>query len=656
MSRINQKNDFRFWQWIPIILITILTAILFRTHFIYGILGVATLVTTIFVSYWIEKTLNQNFTSRVLNLTRTLDYVSQSTLNEMPFGVLIYDYSGKIQWHNPFISRVFERNSLIGENMRDFFPDLPEDWMDNSQDQLRLVKRDRTYEIYHYAKKRFFFLQDITEEVDLREKERQNEVVIGFVHIDNLEEASQGLSEQEETLLMNDVTNTISTWASHYQIALKRIETDKLMFVTQRKVLDKIIETKFDILDKVREITKQNKIPITLSVGTSVVGKSISERMQHAQSTLDIALARGGDQAAVQDEEKIHFYGGKSNAVEKRTRVKARVISQSLSKLIRNSSQVLVMGHKNPDMDAIGAAIGVMKLARIHEKESFLVLEDDNTSIERIVEKIREHEYYKHRVIAPEDVYELRDDPDALLVIVDTHKPSLVIDEKLLKGKMKVVVIDHHRRGEDFVEHAVITYVEPYSSSTCELLTELIQYQDTPYSMDSLEATALLAGIVVDTQNFTVRAGSRTFEAASFLRQQGADLMMVRSLLKEDLEHFLKRAELIRNTKILENQFAVAVGDEEELYDQLQIAQAADTLLHMKDIVASFVIGKRPDGLISISARSDGKLNVQMIMEEFEGGGHLTHAAAQVKGSLKETKEKLVNLLLEIYKSGGLDQ
>ncbi|WP_044641403.1 DHH family phosphoesterase [Risungbinella massiliensis] len=654
MSSWNQKNSYRLWQWVPIVFIAILSIVLFRIGLWFGLLGIFTLLITVFIPRLMKKRLDQDYTHRVLNLTQSLNYVSQSTLDEMPFGVFMYDYAGKIQWHNPFVSRVFEESSLIGEKVTDLLPDLSNDWM-NQVEETTLTNRECTYRLYHHRKMKFFFLQDVSEEVGLRKAQRNNEVVVGYIHIDNLEEAVLGLTDQEETVLMNNVTNAISTWASHYKIALKRLETDKMLFITQYKVIEEVIKHKFDILDIVREVTQQNKIPVTLSLGCSSVGGNMADRLQYAQSTLDIALARGGDQAAVQEGDKIRFYGGKTNAVEKRTRVKARAISQSMSKLIHSCSRVLVMGHKNPDMDAIGSAIGVMKLARIHEKESFLILDEENSSIDRLMVSIRENEFYRKRIISPLDAYEWLNDSDTLLVIVDTHKPSLVIDPKLLEGEMKIVVIDHHRRGEDFVDHAVITYVEPYSSSTCELVTELIQYQNKSFAMDSLEATALLTGIVVDTQNFTVRAGSRTFEAASYLRQQGADLMMVRALLKEDLEHFLKRAELIRNTELLNKKFAVAIGKDNEIYDQLQIAQAADTLLHMKDIVASFVIGKRADGLVSISARSDGKLNVQVLMEEFQGGGHLTNAAAQIQGGLEEAKEKLVNLLHETQKSGGVD-
>jgi c-di-AMP phosphodiesterase-like protein len=328
-----------------------------------------------------------------------------------------------------------------------------------------------------------------------------------------------------------------------------------------------------------------------------------------------------------------------------------------MSNLIRDSKRVIVMGHTQPDMDALGAAIGVVKFALINDCEAYIVLDEGNTSIERLLVAIRQHDYLGEYLIHPEKALAWAEDPDTLLILVDTHKPSLVIEPKLVERAQRIVVIDHHRRGEDFVKDPVLVYLEPYASSTCELVTELLQYQDGRLAMDTLEATALLAGIVVDTKNFAFRAGSRTFEAASFLRRHGADLMMVQSLLKEDLSQYVKRAEIIKNTELLDGNIAIAMGDEEEEYDQLLIAQAADTLLNMQGVRASFVIGRREDGLVSISARSQGEINVQLVMEQMGGGGHLTNAACQLKNvSLKDAKTRLIEVLKETVESGGMKE
>jgi cyclic-di-AMP phosphodiesterase len=402
----------------------------------------------------------------------------------------------------------------------------------------------------------------------------------------------------------------------------------------------------------VREQTRQNKIPITLSIGITSVGTNMVERSNHAQAALQIALARGGDQAAVQGKERVKFFGGKTNAMEKRTRVRARVISGSLSKLINNSRQVLVMGHRDPDMDALGAAIGMLRFASLHDRPAFMVVDRPDMTTQRLMRELEQHTLAENLVTAAEAL-EVIEEPETLLILVDTNKPSFVVEPEVTKRAEKIVVIDHHRRGEDYIEDAVISYIEPYASSTCELVTELLQYQDD-LTLDPLESTALLAGIVVDTKNFTARAGSRTFEAASFLRRHGADLFMVQSLLREDLSSLMNRSELLQKTKTVLDRYAIVVGEEDKYYDQITIAQTADALVNLHGVEASFVIARRDDKMVAISSRSAGKLNVQVIMEEMGGGGHLTNAACQLKGvSLEKAEAKLISHLEETLNNEG---
>lgn len=423
--------------------------------------------------------------------------------------------------------------------------------------------------------------------------------------MDNFEEAGQGLTDQNRTLLLSNVTGAITRWAEKHDICLRRLDSDKFFLILRRETLDAVIRSRFEILDEVREMTRHNPIPITLSIGVSTVGQALLERAENAQGALEIALARGGDQAVVQSGERMLFFGGKMVAVEKRTRVRARVISHALGNLIRDSERVLIMGHAKPDMDAMGAAIGVLKAVRLQQRPGYIVLDDENPSIERLMEAVANHDELKDRIVSPERALQLTG-PGTLLIMVDTHKPSLTIEPRLVGKVKRVVVIDHHRRGEEFVQDPVLVYLESYASSTSELVTELLQYQGSRISLDTLEATALLAGMVVDTRNFMVRAGSRTFEAASFLRRHGADLTMVQTLLKEDLRQFVKRAEIVKNTEVVYDKIAIAVAEEDERYGQVLIAQAADTLLNMQGVTASFVIGMLEDGRVAISARSQG--------------------------------------------------
>lgn len=636
----------------------ILIALLSTYKWIYGVIGLVFFTVLAWVLYRAERAFRKDFTEYVLTLGNRVKNAGQTAVDELPLGILLYDRDGKIEWHNTFVERMTGLDRMVGKEIGEVLPSLKQH-ASEKEGSFTMELGEHIYQVTPQSEERLYFFWDVTELSRLKKQLHDDRAVLGFIHLDNFDEAGQGLTDQESTLLLSNVTSAISKWALEYDIALKRIETDKMFFVTQQKSLEKLMKSRFGILDVVREMTRQNKIPITLSIGAASVGQTMAERVQNAQAALDITLARGGDQAAVHAGEQITFYGGKTNAVEKRTRVRARVISHAMSNLFRDSKRVLVMGHKRPDMDVLGAAVGVVKFATLHDCEAAIVLDEDedNLSIQRLLMALKNHEYLKDHLISPEKAMHWLDDPDTLLILVDTHKPSLVMEPRLLDKAKRVVVIDHHRRGEDFVSDPVLVYLEPYASSTCELVTELLQYQDGRLPMDTLEATALLSGIVVDTKNFAFRAGSRTFEAASFLRRHGADLMMVQSLLKEDLGHYVKRAEIIKNTEIYFENIAVALGKEDEEYHQLLIAQAADTLLNMQGIRASFVIGKREDGLVSISARSQGEINVQVVMEKMGGGGHMTNAACQLEQvSLAEAKEKLLDVLNETLESGGVNR
>jgi cyclic-di-AMP phosphodiesterase len=637
---------------IAMCLILILTAVLSIYNWELGMLGFGLFFLLSILLYRAERAFRKEFAQYVLTLSQRVKGAHQSAIDEMPVGILLYDKEEQIEWHNPFVQSMASEDSLIGRPMEEVFPVLKE-LVHKDESPLRIDIGEKTYEVIHHEEERLFFFRDVTRLQRLEEQYEREQVVLGILHMDNYDEAGAGMDDQEQTLLLTNVTAAITRWAQENDISLRRFDTDKFFLVFHRQTLDRLTRARFDILDVVRELTRQNKIPITLSIGVAATEGSMVERTHHAQAALDIALARGGDQAAVQNGERVVFFGGKSNAVEKRTRVRARVISHALGNLIRDSEQVLIMGHAQPDMDALGAAIGVLKAVRLAERKGYIVLAESNPSIEGLVEAIEDHPSLKQTVVSPEKALQMMDS-GTLLILVDTHKPSFTIEPKLVERADRVVVIDHHRRGEEFVEDPVLVYLEPYASSTSELVTELLQYQGERISMDTLETTALLAGIVVDTKSFAFRSGSRTFEAASFLRRHGADLAMVQTLLKEDLNQFVKRAEIVKNTEVVYDKIAIAAAEEEERYNQLVIAQAADTLLNMKGISASFVIGRRDDEKVSISARSLGDINVQVIMEELGGGGHLTNAATQMEDTaITEARERLLQVLKEQFEEGG---
>ncbi len=650
-----QKFLLKRWHGLHMIIAIVLCMIFIGLLSIYNwaaaIVGVFALLGLAFFIYKAEQAFRADLQRYIETLSHRVKKAGDEVLNEMPIGILLYSEDKKIEWFNPAIVKITGKEALSGQNLLDVVPQLAD--LAPGKKHIEITYNKRVFEVLVRSEERLLYFKDVTEYRELQLRYNQEKVVLAIIHLDNLDEVSQVMDDQSRSLILANVTGAINEWAQKHKIYMRRFASDKFLALLDEGTLQQLLDTRFDILDVVREMTAKNKIPITLSIGVGAGDEEFLKLGEMAQSSLDIALGRGGDQAAVKQEEKMTFYGGKSNAVEKRTRVRARVISHALRDLILESDKVLIMGHKFPDMDAIGASIGVLKAVLANERKGHIVLDKVNPSIDRLMAAVEEHDYLSDYFITPEQAIGVASSR-TLVVLVDTHRPSMAIEPKLLQMTSRVVVIDHHRRSEEFVEDPVLIYIEPYASSTCELVTELLQYQSEKLNMDSLEATALLSGIVVDTKSFAFRTGARTFEAASFLRRNGAEPAIVQRLLKEDLDQYIKRSEIVRNTEILFDIFAVSVGKSDQSYTQVLIAQAADTLLTMSGIQASFVVCRRPDNMISISARSLGDINVQMIMEQMGGGGHLTNAATQVKEmSMDEATKKLKSIIKKYHEEGS---
>lgn len=622
-------------------------------NWLFALLGLVVVASSGYLALHNQRLFREDVENYISTLSHRIKKVGEEVLTEMPIGIVLYNEDKIIQWHNPYVQQMTESESetLIGESLLDVFPPLTD--MKESQQQGEMTYRKRIYDVIHRPEERLLYFQDMTVFKELQMHYREEKLVLGIVHLDNLDEVAQGMDEQSRSFLLTNVTGAITKWAHRYGIYLRRFSSDKFLAVFDQGTLQQLEATRFDILDVVREMTSKNKIPITLSIGVGAGIDTFIELGEMAQSSLDVALGRGGDQAAVKVKDKITFYGGKSNAVEKRNRVRARVISHALRDLMLESDLVLIMGHKMPDMDAIGAAIGVLKAVHATQKQGYIVLDESNPAIERLMQEVEEHEYLDDYFITSDQALQMVT-KRTLVVVVDTHRPSMTIEPRLLNATHKVVLIDHHRRSEEFIADPVLIYLEPYASSTSELVTELLQYQGDNLALDTLEATALLAGIVVDTKSFAFRTGSRTFEAASFLRRKGADTSLVQVLLKEDLTQYIRRSEIVQHTEILGGSIAIATGKENEKYGQLLIAQAADTLLTMAGIEASFVVCRRPDDLVAISARSLGDFNVQVVMEQMGGGGHLNNAATQLKDVTVEEAMDQLKQAIKNYQGGKL--
>lgn len=635
-------------------LIFLLTAALTWFYWPLGIVALAAGGAVGVFSLVAERAFRKEWNDYVLTLSSRIRGVGTEVVGGLPFGIILYNEDREVEWHNGFISGIVERTSAVGAPLSELFPGIQQaKEKDKTLGRWETTLNGRVYELLFRPTERMLFVTDVTDHWTLSKRYEDEKLAIGIVMMDNLEEVAQGMDEQQRALMLSKVTGEINEWAQKYGLFLRRLSSDKYMVIANQAALKQLEQSRFELLDEVREITMNLKLPMTLSIGFASGADNIAELGQLAQGSLDIALGRGGDQAVVKFGQRQSFYGGKSNAVEKRTRVRARVISHALRDLMKESDHIIIMGHRMPDMDSIGAAIGVLKAAQHVGKEAFIVLEGVNPAIQRMMHMLKEDEKLIRRFITPEQASQLTG-KRSLAVVVDTHRASMVAEPKLLQQTDRIVIVDHHRRSEEFIEDAVLVYMEPYASSTCELVTELLQYIHERVVLDVREATALLAGITVDTKSFAMRTGSRTFEAASFLRRNGADPALIQKMLKEDLEEYIKKAEIIRNAETYFDYIAIAVADPAKPVPQLLIAQSADTLLNMTGIKASFVIAQRPDGTVGVSARSLGQMNVQVVMERLGGGGHLTNAACQAQGTVQEVAAKLKKVLNDINGEEGL--
>lgn len=609
-----------------------------------------------FTAAWVtEKRVYEETEKHIETLSYRMKKVGEEALLEMPIGILLVNENFDIEWANPYMTSTLAYDTLIGESLYSLSDEFHTLVKSDDIKEMTITLGDRKYRVYYRVDDRLFYLFDITEQVEIEMLYYADRTVIGILFIDNYDELSQGMDDQTRSNLNSLVTSLVNEWGANHGIYVKRISSDRFLAVFNESILKELEQSKFAILDDLREVTSKDNIALTLSIGVGAGSASLVELGSMAQSGLDLVLGRGGDQVAIKHPSgKVKFYGGKTNPVEKRTRVRARVISHALRDLIQESDQVFIMGHKMPDMDAIGAAVGVAKMAAMNKVKGRIVLDFDeyDRSVMRLMEEIEKDDELFEQFITPEEA--LADMTDnSLLVVVDTHKPSMVIDERLLQRMERVVLIDHHRRGEEFITNTMLVYMEPYASSTAELVTELLEYQPKHEKLSMLEATAMLAGIIVDTKSFTLRTGSRTFEAASYLRSNGADTVLVQRLLKEDLETYMERAKIVETVEFVADGIAIACGESGKIYSPVLIAQTADILLTMKDVNASFVVAERSEGGVGISARSLGEVNVQIVMENMGGGGHLTNAATQMpNATIKEAIEQLKQVITEQFEGG----
>lgn len=640
--------------WIIYLISLILLGFIWYYQWMLGLVMTLFLAASIFYSVRTEQNMINETEEYISTLSYRVKKVGEEALLEMPIGIILYSENYMVEWANPYMNKFTEEDTIVGDSLKKLSDQMIPAIKDEEEEVWITVDGYKLQTIIR-REERLLYLFDRTKQTEIHNRYENEQTVISIIFLDNYEEITQGMDDTAKSHINSQVTSILNKWANDYGIYLKRTSQERFMAVMNQEILNTLEKAKFEILDDVRELITDQNVPLTLSFGIGVGPVSLPELGELSQSSLDLALGRGGDQVAIKDDSgKVRFYGGKTNPMEKRTRVRARVISHAMKELVQASEKVLIMGHKSPDMDSVGASIGILKIAQANDKKAAIVLDPDDidTGVQRMVEEIEKDEDLWHYFIPPEDALEMVTN-ETLLVVVDTHKPSMVMEEKLLSRTEHVVVIDHHRRAEEFIADPTLVYMEPYASSTAELVTELLEYQPKKLKLSMLESTALLAGIIVDTKSFTLRTGSRTFDAASYLRSKGADTVQVQKFMKEDLDVYVRRSKLIERASVYRDGIAISTGDPGETYGPVIIAQAADTLLTMSGIVCSFVISERNDGRIGISARSLGDINVQVIMEKMNGGGHLTNAATQLDDTTLEDTRAFLQDIIDEYFEGG---
>lgn len=565
----------------------------------------------------------------------------------------IVNQLGKITKANSKIAEVFKYDGIIGNDIFALTGIKIQEIIKSAEDGsfLALKRNDKAFKILagfigegETAAIMLYFV-DITSFENLKEMYNDNQTCIALINVDNFDELMNSAGEGRELAVSAEIDKHIRAWVENMGAAVARYRDHLYEVVLTHKNYKNIVANKFDILDEIRQIETETDFPATLSIGIGIGGKTIRESEDYAQGALDLALGRGGDQAVVKNVTNFEYYGGKSQSVEKGFKGKSRIIAHALRLLMNQSSKVFIMGHKNPDLDSFGAALGIHRMAKIVGKEVFVVLNTYNDSMVDMIEDARKTEEYAF--ISTEKALSLADE-NSLVVVVDTHRPQLVESMELVEKVKRTVVIDHHRRAEDVLPHQILSYMESYASSASELVTEVVQYANEKSKkkiLTKLEADALLAGIMVDTNRFAVKAGVRTFEAASWLRRAGADLINVRRYFQADSESLRVKALCLANAKFYEGGVAMSVCPGENINSQIINSQVADELLTIKGIKASFVAGRNEHGRTVISARSLGDINVQVVMEKFGGGGHLNTAGAQVEDTPEEILEKIKEAL-----------
>ena len=624
--------------------------------------GIILFILIIIYSYWTNSKRNAELSRQIQNLTMTMDGTAKKSLINSPFPLIIIETTGNIIWKSSKFVYEFA-NIDINNYLIDILEEIKED-IEAQQDkkQKTITKKvqigNKIYSVlgeYIRSKQNdkseyitILYFLDITQIVKEKKKYEDSRTCVGILMVDNYEEIIQRIDVENRPQVIAEIEKVIYDWAASSGGIVVKNDRNTFVYVFEYKYLKEIKENKFDILDQIKEINVEAGIQLTLSIAISIDGDTNYDKYKTALESMDIVLGRGGDQAVVKENGKYIFFGGRTEEVEKRTKVKARTVAHALENLIKESDNILIMGHSNGDIDSMGSSLGIYRLAKTLEKETNIVNNTYGMTLSKFIEELEKDDEYKDVIIGKNEALNKATNK-TLLIVTDTHKQNYVEVPELLDKVGQIVIIDHHRRSTDYIENATLTFQEVYASSAAELVTEILQYTDVKIKLKPIEVEGLYGGIMVDTKNFTKTTTERTFEAAAYLRKCGVDIIKVKKLFQSDLNSYNEIANIVKNAEMYDNSIAIAMYDKEDKDANLICAKAADELLTISDITASFVLGNVGDK-VCISGRSIGDVNVQLILEKLGGGGHITLAGAQVEGmTLEEVKQELINRINEYF-------
>ena len=588
------------------------------------------IIYTLIVGYtiWAYNKRKNEISSYINELTINMDSAAKNTLINSPFPLIILETDGEVIWRSSKFNKEFANvgiNNYIEEITKEIKIDIDNNNIPTVDKEIDID--EKTYHVigdYVKIKQKdkkktnkymtILYFIDITDKKELLNKYNDSQSCIGIIMIDNYDEVIQRIAAEEKPQIMAEIEKTLYDWANESNGIMVKTERETFVYVFEQKYLEEMKNEKFSVLDKIKEIKTSEKLQLTLSIAISNEGETNYEKYQAANDAMDIALGRGGDQAVIRTEGKYSFFGGRAQELEKRTKVKARVVAHALEELIEDAENVIIMGHQNADIDSMGSSLGLYRFAKTLKEDVYIVNNIKNLAIDSFIEALNEQAEYEDVIIDKSEALS-KISEDTLLIITDTHKKNFVEVPELLDKTENIVVVDHHRKSADFIENATLTFHEAYASSAAELVTEIIEYATNDIELNQIEAEGLYAGIMVDTKNFTFKTGVRTFEAAAYLRKYGIDIIRVKKWFQSDLESYNVIADIVKKAEIINESIGISEYEEEDKNANLICAKAADELLTISNITASFVIGNQGDK-ICISGRSIGDINVQIIMEK----------------------------------------